>query len=157
MEQQEDGQPMPEKVRVSVVALLPSGMPPEDMQRFLGRLGGGEEGSAAVTVFKTPELPGGSRRLFAKISRVFTPDGLDDRWHLDMTDEFYKVGCEDVAWRITRLQPTVIDVETTTCSFLLELFRDSLPPGIESRLVPEQPPMPFGSEAFWRWIGEETL
>ena len=29
--------------------------------------------------------------------------------------------------------------------------------GIHHRLVPEQPPMPFGSEAFWRWIGEETL
>jgi hypothetical protein len=148
---------MAEKVRVSVVALLPEALTPEDMQQFLGRLGEGENDAAMLTVFKTPELPGGSRRLFAKITRTFAPEVLDDRWHLDVTEEFYKVGCEDVAWRITRLQPTRTDVETTTSSFLLELFRDSLPPGIESRLVPEQPPMPFGSEAFWQWIGEETI
>lgn len=148
---------MSEKLRVTVVALLPEKLSPKEMHPFLDRLTDGENRDALVTVFKTPELPNGARRLFAKLSRTFPAGEMDERWHLRMTDEFYGVGCEEVAWRITRLQPARSDVESTTSAFLLELFRDSLPPGIESRLIPEQPPMPFGSEAFWQWIGEEVL
>lgn len=145
---------MKDRVRVTVVALVPAGTDMEKMHDFLERLSTREGASSQVTVLKTPVMPDGSRRLFAKISRVLTAEESTRRWHLRLTDDFYGAGFEEVAWRITKVPPLDFDPEHTTSTILPELFRDCLPSGIEGRLVVEKPPFPFGSDAFWEWVEE---
>jgi hypothetical protein len=85
---------------------------------------------------------------FAKISKVVEPDEINDGWHLQITERFRKDGCENVAWRVTRVTPDIIDPENTTESFPQDLFHDCLTDD-NGAIVLTNLSGTFGSETFW--------
>jgi hypothetical protein len=147
---------MEEKLRVTVVALLAKGVAPEDVQGFIGQIAAGQEESGVVTLFKTPPLSDGSRRIYIKVSRVIDAADLDDGWNLRITRKFNAAGYGNVAWKITQVDPNAWDAEITTASLPRELFQDCLEMDPDSSARPEAPPAPFGSEAFWNWFENGT-
>jgi hypothetical protein len=147
---------MEEKLRVTVVALLAKGVAPEDVEGFIGQIAAGQEESGVVTLFKTPSLSDGSRRIYIKVSRVIDAADLDDGWNLRITRKFNAAGYGNVAWKITQVDPNAADAEITTASLPRELFQDCLEMGPDSSARPEAPPAPFGSEAFWNWFESGT-
>ena len=70
---------------------------------------------------------------------------------------FRDAGYGDVAWKLTPIAPEDTDPEKTTSSFPVELFQDYLEAGErpDDDILPEIPPEPFGSDAFWKWFDKE--
>jgi hypothetical protein len=143
-------------LRVTAVALLKKGLGFEDIEGFIdAKLA--DPGTAGFnTLRKTIALADGTQRLYVKFSKVMPDHELDDGWNLHMTRDFYRAGYGNVAWKITRIDPQDANPEATTESFPAELFQSCLEDTAETHQAPDDLPAPFGSDAFWEWIEDDS-
>ena len=143
---------MNNKIRLTVVALLPEGVKDEDIQNYVAPVINGDDPAVIRTIYRTAALENQGQRLYVKISKLVHEREIKDGWHLRITDCFGNAGCADVAWKITRVDPKDLDSENTTASFPVELFQKSLENDDEEVVLPDIPLEDFGSDAFWEWF-----
>ena len=143
---------MNNKIRLTVVALLPEGVKSEDIQDYVAPVINGDDPAVIRTIYRTAALENQDQRLYVKISKLVHEREIKDGWHLRITERFGNAGCCDVAWKITKVDPKNLDSENTTASFPLELFQNSLESDDEEVVLPDLPLEAFGSDAFWEWF-----
>ena len=143
---------MNNRIRLTVVALLPEGVNGESIHDYIDPVVSVEKQTITKTIFRAATMEDRTQRLYVKISRLVHESEIKDGWHLRITERFGKAGCADVAWKITKVDPKDLDSENTTASFPLELFQKSLENDDEEVVLPDIPLEDFGSDAFWEWF-----
>jgi hypothetical protein len=148
---------MDDKVRVSILALLAPGLSYADIQSFIREHLGQDSDREYRRIYGKADADDGRHRLQIKYSRVIDAKRVDEAGLLHIANAFRDAGYGDVAWKLTPIAPEDTDPEKTTSSFPVELFQDYLEederPGDD--ILPEIPPEPFGSDAFWKWFDKE--
>lgn len=147
---------MNETIRITVVGLLPESMNDKSIAGFLDQTVADEAPSAIRTIYKAAELDTQRQRTYVKISRLINVDELKDGWHLTVTERLRDVGCAEVAWRVTKIEPGTTDPENTTASFPIELFQSGLENDAEEIFLSEAPTEPFGSDPFWKRFDDDA-
>lgn len=140
---------MNKKIRLTIIALLPKGMKAENVPSLIEKVVAGEDPTVIRTMYKTADLSNRAQRLYVKISKVIDAEEITDGWHHQITEAFKCNGCNDVAWRVTKITLEDYEPENTTASFPIELFQSFLEQA-EDIILPEVPPEPFGSDTFWK-------
>jgi len=141
---------MGDTIRITVVGLLPENVSAKDVPGILDQTVADEDPSVIHAIYRTAELNSHRQRTYVKISKLVDADELRDGWQLTVTERLKDLGCADVAWRITKIEPGDTDSEDTTESFPIELFQGNLENETEEILLSGAPPEPFGSDAFWK-------
>ena len=136
------------KVRVSIMALLASGVSYSDIQPFIRDHLGPDSDREYRQRYPAVDGAEEDQRLQVKYTKVIDADKLDEAAILRVANAFREAGYGDVAWKITPISPDDADPEATTASFPVELFQSCL----EEDETVDVPPEPFGSDAFWKWF-----
>lgn len=143
---------MDDKVRLTVVALLPIDVKYEDIPGYIDQIVAREDPTVIRRIYRTAAMENKNRRFYVKISKSVIADEVKDGWYLRITERFGDTGCDDVAWKITEIEPWDTDSENTTESVPVELFRNALESDTDGILLPEAPSGLFGSDAFWEYF-----
>jgi hypothetical protein len=114
------------KLRLTAITLFDIGASEEAIQSFMAQIAGDEKIAGFKAVYRNTILSDGSRRSFAKISKLMEREELEIDWIVAVTKKFFDAGHHDVAWRVTKIDPSDVNGENTTDSFPVELFRNSL-------------------------------
>ena len=148
---------MDDKVRVSILALLAPGVSYADIQPFIRKHLGEDSDREYRRIYGKADANDGGHRLHIKYSRVIDAASVDEAGLLRIANAFRDAGYGDVAWKLTPIAPEDTDPEKTTSSFPVELFQDYLEADerTDDDILPEIPPEPFGSDAFWKWFDKE--
>ena len=144
------------KIRLTVVALLPKGVKGDRIKDYVDPVINGEETSLVRMIYRTTEMGKHGQRIYVKISKLVDQSEMEKGWHLQITDRFRDAGCADVAWKMTKVDPMDLDVENTTVSFPVELFQSILENDDEEIVLPAIPLEAFGSEYFWKFFDYAT-
>jgi hypothetical protein len=147
---------MDRKIRTTLVTLMPRGIKAEDTPGFIDKAIAGEDPTMLHTLYRETELTDGEHRLFIKISKVIDADEENDEWLLRVTHKLRDAGCENVAWRVTKISPEDCEPENTTESFPIDLFQNCLETDDKVIDLPKTPMEPFGSDAFWERFDSDT-
>jgi hypothetical protein len=143
------------KLRVSLLALLSRDITYSDIQPLMQAHLGPDCDRDYRKRYSASEPADGRARLQVKYSRVITADDLDEAGLLCFANAFRDAGYGDVAWKVTPIAPEENDPENTTASFPAELFQAYLDADApQDEPLPDIPPEPFGSDAFWKWFDE---
>ncbi|MBL0714588.1 MAG: hypothetical protein JJV98_12895 [Desulfosarcina sp.] len=146
------------KVRISIMALLSKDVIYEDIQPFIEEKLGQENYRDHRKIHGVVTQVDGSHRLQIKFSKLIDSHELDESRYLRIANAFRDAGYGDVAWKITPIEPEEMDPENTTSSFPVELFEACLRNDErQDDPLPDFPPEPFGSEAFWKWFDEGDI
>lgn len=147
---------MTDRLRLTAVAILPGGMDNKSIPSYLEQIVAGEDPAVVRTIYRTTEVAENGQRFYAKVSKLIESNEISEGWHLKVTERFRNTGCDDVAWRITKIAPEDTDAENTTESFPIDLFQSNGETYAEETILPEVLEAPFGSDAFWQWFVKDT-
>lgn len=139
-------------IRLTVVALLPEGVKGDRIKEYVDPVINGEDPSVVRTIYRTTQLGKHGQRIYVKISKLIHESEMEKGWHLKITGRFHNAGCDDVAWKMTEVDPMDIDPENTTVSLPVELFQSILESDDEEIVLPDIPLEAFGSEYFWKFF-----
>lgn len=143
------------KVRVSIMALLSRNVTFNDIQPFIRKHLGPDREREYRRIYAATDCVDDRERAQIKYSRVIDARNLDEAAILRIANAFRDAGYGDVAWKITPIAPEDTDPEKTTASFPVELFQACLDEDDDQDAgLPDVPPEPFGSDAFWKWFDE---
>ena len=140
------------KIRLTVVALLPKGVKGDGINGYVDPVINGEDPSVVRTIYRTTEMGKNGQRIYVKVWKLVYESEMKKGWHLHITERFHDAGCADVAWKMTKVDPMDLDAENTTVSFPVELFQSILENDDEEIVLPDIPLEAFGSEYFWKFF-----
>lgn len=140
------------KIRLTVVALLPDGVKGDGIKDYVDPVINGEDPSTVRTIYRTTQLGKHGQRTYVKVSKLVHESEMKKGWHLHITGRFHNTGCANVAWKMTEVDPMDTDSEDTTVSFPVELFRSLLESDDDEIVLPDIPLEAFGTEYFWKFF-----
>lgn len=149
-------EPMDRIIRTTLVALMPRGIYAEDTSGFIDKAIAGEDPSLLHTFYRETEITAGEHRFFVKISKVINANEENDEWLHRVTKNLRDAGCENVAWKVTKISPDDCEPENTTESFPIDLFQSCVETDDMAIDLPKTPVEPFGSDAFWEFFDNDT-
>lgn len=147
---------MTDKYRLTAVAILPEGLENKGIPSYLEKIVAGEDPAVVRSIYRIAELTENRKRLYAKVSKLIDANEILEGWHLKVTERFRDAGCDDVAWRVTKIAPEDTNPENTTESFPTDLFLSNVETDAEETILPEVLKEPFGSDAFWEWFEKDS-
>jgi len=117
---------MESKIRLTAITLFAAGAREEEIQAFMAQIAADQKIAGFKTVFRSTILADGSRRSYVKLSKLTAMGEREIDWIVALTKKFFDAGHQDVAWRVTKIDPADANDDDTTNSFPVELFRNSL-------------------------------
>ena len=147
---------MNRKIRTTLVTLMPRGINAESIPEFIEKAIAGEDPAVLHTLYRETEMTDGEHRLFIKISKVINANEENDEWLHRVTKNLRDAGCENVAWKATKISPDDCEPENTTESFPIDLFQGCDETDDMAIDLPKTPMEPFGSDAFWEFFDNDS-